>query len=131
MPFTARHSLNVARDAVGIATSMGADADLCRVILRAGLLYDIGKLGVSNRTLDKPAKLTDEEFCEIRKHPRWTWDILERVTAFDGFAQEAAQHHERLDGKGNACGETVAPRSIVTCSTRRRRFASPLLRNER
>lgn len=99
-PYTARHSTNVARYAVGIAFEMGADADMCRDTLRAGLLHDIGKLGVSNRILDKPAKLTDEEFGEIRKHPRWTWEILERVSAFNGFAQEAAQHHERLDGKG-------------------------------
>lgn len=99
-PYTARHSTNVARYAVGITMSMGADADMCRDTLRAGLLHDIGKLGVSNRILDKPAKLTDEEFGEIRKHPRWTWEILERVSAFNGFAQEAAQHHERLDGKG-------------------------------
>ena len=99
-PFTARHSTNVARYAVGIAMSMGADTDVCRETLRAGLLHDIGKLGVSNRILDKPAKLTDDEFGEIRKHPRWTWEILERVSAFNGFAREAAQHHERLDGRG-------------------------------
>ena len=99
-PYTARHSTNVARYAVGIASSMGADADMRRDTLRAGLLHDIGKLGVSNRILDKPSKLTDDEFGEIRKHPRWTWEILERVSAFNGFALEAAQHHERLDGKG-------------------------------
>lgn len=90
-PYTARHSTNVARYAVGITMSMGADAEMCRDTLRAGLLHDIGKLGVSNRILDKPAKLTDEEFGEIRKHPRWTSEILERVNAFNGFAQEASQ----------------------------------------
>lgn len=99
-PFTARHSTNVARYAARIAMSMGAGADECRDTLRAGLLHDIGKLGVSNRILDKPAKLTDEEFREIRKHPRWTWEILGRVHAFAPFAHEAAQHHERLDGNG-------------------------------
>ncbi len=99
-PYTARHSTNVARYAVGIAASMGADAETCRQTLRAGLLHDIGKLGVSNRILDKPAKLTDAEFGEIRKHPRWTWEILDRVSAFNGFAAQAAQHHERLDGRG-------------------------------
>lgn len=99
-PYTARHSTNVARYAVGIALSMGSDADTCRDTLRAGLLHDIGKLGVSNRILDKPGKLTDEEFGEIRNHPRWTWEILKRVSAFNGFARQAAQHHERLDGRG-------------------------------
>jgi len=89
-PFTARHSTNVARDAVGIATSMGAYSDMCRDILRAGLLYDIGKLGVSNRILDKPVKLTDEEFGEIRTHPRWTWEISARVTAIKSHVLDAA-----------------------------------------
>jgi putative nucleotidyltransferase with HDIG domain len=99
-PYTAQHSTNVARYACRIARSIGADDDTCRDVLRAGLLHDIGKLGVSNCILDKPAKLTDAEFGEIRKHPRWTWEILERVSAFNGFAKEAAQHHERLDGRG-------------------------------
>lgn len=99
-PFTARHSTNVARYSVAIVSEMGEDADTARMLLRAGLLHDIGKLGVSNRILDKPAKLTDEEFAEIRKHPRWTLEILDKVSAFQGFASGAARHHERLDGRG-------------------------------
>ncbi len=99
-PFTYRHSTNVARYAVGIATSLGADDNMARDILRAGLLHDIGKLGVSNRILDKPGKLTDDERHEVQKHPRWTLTILERVPAFRHFADAAAQHHERIDGKG-------------------------------
>jgi HD-GYP domain-containing protein (c-di-GMP phosphodiesterase class II) len=99
-PFTARHSSNVARFAVGIAGAMGVDAIVNRDILRAGLLHDIGKLGVSNRILDKPAKLTEEEFVEIRKHPVWTQEILQHVNAFRHFSTDAAQHHERIDGRG-------------------------------
>lgn len=99
-PFTARHSSNVARYAVGIAGALGADAIVRRDMLRAGLLHDIGKLGVSNRILDKPAKLTDDEFAEIRKHPSWTLEILQHVGAFRHFSADAAQHHERLDGRG-------------------------------
>ena len=99
-PFTAKHSSNVARYAVGIASAMGADAAVHRDMLRAGLLHDIGKLGVSNRILDKPAKLTDEEFAEVRRHPTWTLEILQHVGAFRHFSHEAAQHHERLDGRG-------------------------------
>lgn len=99
-PFTARHSTNVARYAVGIVAELGVGAENTRDILRAGLLHDIGKLGVSNRILDKPAKLTDAEFAEIRKHPRWTLEILDHVDAFKHFAPDAARHHERLDGHG-------------------------------
>lgn len=99
-PFTARHSTNVARFAVAIAGTMGVPAAESRDILRAGLLHDIGKLGVSNRILDKPSKLTDEEFVEIRKHPSWTLEILNHVAAFRNFAPDAARHHERIDGRG-------------------------------
>lgn len=113
-PFTARHSTNVARYAVAIAGSIGADTSDARRLLRAGLLHDIGKLGVSNRILDKPAALTDAEFAEIRKHPRWTLDILERVSAFEGFAAEAAQHHERLDGRGYPWGLGAAKLSSAS-----------------
>lgn len=103
-PFTARHSSNVARYAVAIATTLGEDADATRGVLRAGLLHDIGKLGVSNRILDKPGKLTDDEFAEVRKHPKWTHEILERVGAFQSLADDAAHHHERLDGRGYPYG---------------------------
>ena len=99
-PFTYRHSTNVARYAVGIAQSLGADAHLTRDILRAGLLHDIGKLGVSNRILDKPGRLTDAERDEVKKHPVWTSQILDRVPAFRHFADASSRHHERVDGKG-------------------------------
>ncbi len=109
-PFTYRHSTNVARYAVGIATTMGAGAELSRDILRAGLLHDIGKLGVSNRILDKPGRLTDEERDEVKKHPLWTLQILERVSAFEHFAESSARHHERIDGRGYPWG--IADRDL-------------------
>lgn len=68
----------------------GIGARARRDTLRAGLLHDIGKLGVSNQILDNRAELTDEEFGEFRKHPRWTWEILERVNAFDSHVADAA-----------------------------------------
>jgi HD domain len=60
-PFTASHSAGVALIAEAVATTMGVDAGTCRLLRRAGLLHDVGKLGVSNRILDKPGKLDDEE----------------------------------------------------------------------
>jgi putative nucleotidyltransferase with HDIG domain len=103
-PFTYRHSTNVAGYAAAIANAMGYDAQVSRDVLRAGLLHDIGKLGISNRILDKPAALTDAERNEMKKHPAWTWEILERVPAFHRFALPASLHHERLDGKGYPWG---------------------------
>ena len=98
--YTAQHSLGVATYAVAIARELGFDEDRTRWLRRAGLLHDIGKLGVSNRILDKPGKLTDAEFAEVRNHPRYTHEILSRITPFAALAESAAAHHERLDGRG-------------------------------
>jgi HD-GYP domain-containing protein (c-di-GMP phosphodiesterase class II) len=99
-PFTARHSRGVAAYAGLIGAELGfARADL-RELQRAGLLHDIGKLGIPNTILDKPARLTDDEFAHIRPHPAFTESILAGIPAFAGFAAVAAAHHERLDGRG-------------------------------
>jgi len=74
---------------------------------RAGLLHDIGKLGVSSRILDKPGPLNNRERAEMREHPRYTWEILKRVRAFEDFAMLAALHHEKLDGSGYPWGRTA------------------------
>ena len=76
----------------------GRRATGLRDLRRAGLLHDIGKLAVSSRILDKPGKLTDEEFAAMKEHTRFTLQILERVACFRDLAGIAASHHERLDG---------------------------------
>ena len=73
---------------------------------RAGLLHDIGKLGVPNMILDKPSRLEPSEFEVIRRHPELTLRILEPVPAFAAVAELAACHHERLDGRGYFRGLT-------------------------
>ena len=103
-PYTARHSEGVANIALGIARAMGLSKDDQTTLRRAGLLHDIGKLGVSNLILDKPGKLSPMEMDEMRKHPRYTAEILQRVTRFRAFAGIAASHHERLDGRGYHVG---------------------------
>ncbi|MEY3144166.1 MAG: hypothetical protein RLY21_2659 [Planctomycetota bacterium] len=99
-PWTSAHSQGVSEVAVGIATELGlAQADIVK-IRRAGLLHDLGKLGVSNTILDKPGKLDDAELAILRRHPEFTFSMLKHVAAFDTIAELAASHHERLDGKG-------------------------------
>lgn len=99
-PYTFSHSRNVAAYALGIAREMKLDGAAQRRVYRAGLLHDIGKLGVSNSILDKPGALTDDERTAVQRHPFFTWEILSRVPAFRDFAWSAALHHERLDGSG-------------------------------
>jgi putative nucleotidyltransferase with HDIG domain len=99
-PFTARHSERVAEIADGIAAVLGFDADERRIMRRAALLHDIGKLAISNRILDKPGKLSDEEFRAVQTHPVHTLSILRRAPCFAELADLAANHHEKLDGSG-------------------------------
>jgi len=99
-PFTYQHSNGVAAAAVDIGRSFGfGDVELKR-LRRAGLLHDIGKLGISNAILEKPGKLTQDELQSVRLHPFYSYEILRRVPAFADFSADAAAHHERLDGKG-------------------------------
>ncbi len=103
-PFTYRHSTNVSRWARAVGAKFFTQpADLVR-LSRAGLLHDVGKLGVSNTILDKAGPLGDDERLLMQSHPVHTWEILRRVRVFSGFAKTAALHHEKLDGSGYPWG---------------------------
>lgn len=99
-PWTYRHSTRVSEIAVGMATRMGFDPLRLRRLQRTALLHDVGKLGVSNLVLDKPGKLTDDEFTSMKKHPEFSEAILTGVLPFADQAMIAGAHHERLDGRG-------------------------------
>ena len=103
-PYTSRHSVNVSSIAVDVGRAMGVVGDELHTLRRAALLHDIGKLGVSNRVLDKPAALDTDEWLSMRKHTGYTLEILKRVARFRQFAATAAAHHERLDGRGYHLG---------------------------
>jgi HD-GYP domain-containing protein (c-di-GMP phosphodiesterase class II) len=105
-PYTFQHSTNVADYAQRIGAVAGMDAAACKRLWRAGMLHDVGKLGVSNSILDKNGPLTDDERRAVNAHPRFTWEILSRVRAFADFARPAATHHEKLDGSGYPWGLT-------------------------
>jgi len=67
----------------------------------AGLLHDIGKMAIPNQVLDKPGKLTDEEFNVIKQHPQRGWEILKASYQVDDVALDVClHHHERVDGRG-------------------------------
>jgi putative nucleotidyltransferase with HDIG domain len=106
-PYTARHSDGVADIAVALAAILELGPDGRATMRRAALLHDIGKLGVSNRILDKPGPLTETEWDVVRRHPRWSFEILARVAAFGELARIAGTHHERLDGSGYPSGLTA------------------------
>lgn len=99
-PFTYRHSNGVADAAVAIAGQLGMPESDIVMIRRAALLHDIGKLSVPNSILEKPGKLTNEEWDVVKKHPYYTLEILKRIPGFEQLSDIAAAHHEKLDGSG-------------------------------
>lgn len=103
-PFTHGHSQRVARYTGLICDQLGYSPERRRWMVRGALLHDIGKLGVSNTILDKPGKLTDEEFALMKRHPVLGHEVLSRIAAFRELADVSAAHHERLDGKGYPYG---------------------------
>ncbi|WP_377295397.1 HD-GYP domain-containing protein [Rhizobium sp. SG2393] len=113
-PFTSGHSKRVALFADLIAEELGLSDEHRRHLKRAGLLHDIGKLGVSNQILDKNGKPDDDEWVAIRSHPGLGARILSRITAFSDLAIVAASHHERLDGRGYPHGLTAEALGLDT-----------------
>ncbi len=99
-PFTYQHSTGVAEAAVEIGQCLGMSVSSLRQLRRAALLHDIGKLSVSNSILEKPGKLTSEEWVSIKSHPYFTLEILKKIPGFERISQDAAAHHEKLDGSG-------------------------------
>jgi putative nucleotidyltransferase with HDIG domain len=99
-PFTAEHSLGVARLARFLAEKLGVSAENCDKIEIAGLLHDIGKLRVPDEILDKPAKLDERERKVMNAHSFETYQILHTVPGFEEIAPWAAYHHEEPGGTG-------------------------------
>jgi putative nucleotidyltransferase with HDIG domain len=111
-PFTYRHSIGVMDAAVAIGNILGLSPQRLRLLRRAALLHDIGKLSISNTILDKPTSLTDSELAIIRLHPGLSADILRHIAAFGEIAIIAGEHHEKLDGSGYPHGLRKADLSL-------------------
>ncbi len=99
-PYLRGHSHRVAATAAAIAEQMGLDDASVEQIRLAGKLHDVGKIGIREAVLDKPATLTSEEFAHVREHVRIGLDILAPLTHLGPVLQYVADHHERLDGSG-------------------------------
>ena len=100
--YTHKHSERVAQFGVRIARHLGFDADTRAVVELSGLLHDVGKIGVPDAILNKPGKLTDEEFRQMRLHPVHGARILSQIQSerVVSILPGVKYHHERWDGKG-------------------------------
>jgi HD-GYP domain-containing protein (c-di-GMP phosphodiesterase class II) len=99
-PFTKSHSDGVARLARYLGGLFELSEQSCEMLELAGLLHDIGKLRQPDELLDKPGKLTPEEYSHIQRHSFDTYTILKNIKGLEAITQWAALHHERADGSG-------------------------------
>ena len=99
-PYTRGHSERVSRFSVAIAQRMGLDDNECEKIRISALLHDVGKIGIDDAVLKKPAALTDEEYELMKKHPQKGYKIMSQIPAMKEFLPGMYMHHEMVDGKG-------------------------------
>lgn len=98
--YTKRHSEDVARYAVFLARQLGLDEETCGMLLTAGLLHDIGKIGVPDALLRKPGRLTADEYLIFRQHVALGDLIVRDLPHVDQVREGVRHHHERWDGAG-------------------------------
>ena len=97
---TRGHNTRVAELAVQIGRAMELPTDTLRTLARAGLLHDVGKIGIPDAILSKPGPLDASEWTVIKRHPELGRDILLRVPSLHREADIVIAHHERIDGSG-------------------------------
>jgi HD superfamily phosphohydrolase YqeK len=102
--YTRGHSERVSRGAVMIAREIAMRADRVEALRMAGMLHDVGKLGVPTSVLQKNGALTDEEYAAIQLHPMRGLDIVREIGFLDEALAGIMHHHERIDGRGYPMG---------------------------
>jgi len=105
-PWTAGHSERVTQLGIKIGEKMGLAKEEIDILHRGGLLHDIGKIGVPASILDKPGRLTEDEYEIMKKHPEIGANILQPIAAYSDVIPIVRQHHERWDGSGYPDGLT-------------------------
>lgn len=114
-PYTSGHSTRVEKYAVKLAESYGLSTKQIENIRNASILHDIGKVGIHDNILNKPCKLTIEEYEEIKKHPTIGSGIISNLDALNKISEIIKYHHERYDGKGYPDGVAGDNIPIESC----------------
>lgn len=97
---TSQHSQRVSQYSEMIARELGFSEKECENLRRAALMHDIGKIGIPDAILNKPARLTDDEYAVMKSHVTRGSEILKDFTMIEHVVEGARFHHERYDGKG-------------------------------
>jgi HD-GYP domain-containing protein (c-di-GMP phosphodiesterase class II) len=116
--WTAGHSERVTRYAEDMGRVLQFNEEQMRVLSISAILHDIGKIAVPEQILDKPGKLTDEEFNEVKKHPRTGTNIISSIPSYGTILSGILYHHERWDGTGypeGLKGEEIPLNARIIC----------------
>ena len=105
-PYTRGHSERVAGLSAALAEAAGLNEEQVERVRLAGIVHDVGKIGVPEAVLCKTGRLTDEEFALIRQHPEIGYQILRDIPQFEDLLPGVLSHHERFDGTGYPHGLT-------------------------
>ncbi len=98
--YTYGHSTRVAYFSLTLGKEIGLNEDELYDLELSALFHDIGKIGVPDSVLNKPSRLTEDEFVQMKSHPEKSFEILQGFTHFEKVATFAKYHHERWDGRG-------------------------------
>ena len=113
-----RHSQNVANYASQLAKAYGMNQDFVDIVREAGLLHDIGKIGIREDILNKPGKLNDEEYAIMKTHVENSVGIIRHLPSLDYVIPAVISHHERYDGRGyprGLAGENIPLMGRMLC----------------
>jgi putative nucleotidyltransferase with HDIG domain len=117
-PFVYGHSQHVSRYATCIAQEMGLDGECLELIRKAGLLHDVGKMGISEQILFKPGPLTHEEYEIVKTHSILGAQIIDSVHSLRTLTPIVRHHHERFDGRGypdGLSGQNIPLEARIMC----------------
>jgi putative nucleotidyltransferase with HDIG domain len=116
--YTNDHSQRVAKYASWLARELGKSKKEQDDLYIIGLLHDVGKIGVHEEIINKPGRLTDEEYEEIKTHSTVGYEILKVITEMPDAAKCARWHHERYDGRGypdGLSGNDIPEEARIIC----------------
>jgi len=139
-PYTKGHSENVARLSMDFATYLGLSEKKVQDLYWAGIVHDMGKILISQALLNKPSRLTMQEFEEIKKHPVYAYEVFKNSYPMKEIALYVRHHHEKFNGKGypeGLKGKAIPYESRILCiadawdaMTSERSYKAPFTKTE-